>query len=369
MPPTKRARVLGFSNVAVLADVLAQHVLSGGRTAGGGLCDLHSYTELALTGTPCGASLAALAPLLARLVTVAPGASINQKALEKALGQVARQFSGLQPSALSEAQWATHLAQQLRCAVSHCRRLKLNRTLCRQRLRGLTAAQQEAVQAVLDLIVIEDGEGSEAEAAAEFADSAVAAVAVSEASAPVEALVDTSGTPRRRLARKCSGLSDLDFDALAGSPDPAEPVRMTPAQCGLLLDALAALPRPPGQGAQAVATAATKASLRRPAATVKNCARKVARGKPAVARKTGAEHTGKRFLKMYYKASGAVAVREAGGGQVLQVAVRGASREALSAVADECIEKLCNGVSLVAVKQWLVEAKARVTEALAPNVD
>ena len=63
---------------------------------------------------------------------------------------------------------------------------------------------------------------------------------------------------------------------------------------------------------------------------------------------------------MYYKTSGAVAVREKGGRQVLQILVAGASRAALQKIADEAVAKLTGGEALLAVKQWVLEAKSEL---------
>ena len=50
-------------------------------------------------------------------------------------------------------------------------------------------------------------------------------------------------------------------------------------------------------------------------------------------------------------------MRQTGGRQLLQVVVAGTSRSQLQAIAEQCVEKLLAGASLVVVKQWVVEAK------------
>jgi len=83
-------------------------------------------------------------------------------------------------------------------------------------------------------------------------------------------------------------------------------------------------------------------------------------GSAPVGRRT-ADGTGpSQYLKMHYAGSGAVAVRRRGGAQVLQVLVKGASRAALEALADQAIAKRGAGEDLVAVKQWVLAAKAKL---------
>ena len=87
MPPVKRARVIGFSNAAVLGELLDQYVREAVE-AGKALKDvfeLKAYTDLALNKTPDGPSLAALEAVLEPLLQAAPSVSINQRALEQAL--------------------------------------------------------------------------------------------------------------------------------------------------------------------------------------------------------------------------------------------------------------------------------------------
>ena len=62
MPPVKRARVVGFSNAAVLGELLEQYVREAVE-AGNALkdvFDLKAYADLALNGTPDGPRYKAL---------------------------------------------------------------------------------------------------------------------------------------------------------------------------------------------------------------------------------------------------------------------------------------------------------------------
>ena len=175
-------------------------------------------------------------------------------------------------------------------------------------------------------------------------------------------------TPRRRLARKTSEVSvasdmSLDFAVFAQTPVPGQPVAVTPAQCGLLAVALLMAPRPTAVGAQGQATAAARSVLKRPASNAKKCITvdsAVARGVPG--------GVSVRYAKMWYKNTGACAVREVGGKQLLQVVVRGATREQVEDVADQCLEKLHAGADVVAVKQWVVEAKERLKQCVAASI-
>ena len=375
MPAKRRARVLGFSNVAVMHGVLRDHVLSARGSAkevSEAVFELSSYSDMPLSGSPECESLIALAPLLVRLLTVAPSGSINQKSLETAVSQVGRLYPRLRDAALSETQWACHLAQQLRCAVSHVRRLRLNHRLLRQRSGGLSSESMAMLQTLLDLVAVEDGEGSDGEGAGAVAadsGSAQSSLLGGPGDGALEPPAASSApplcwTPRRRLARKSSEASaaseaSLDFASFACSPVPGQPVVVTPAQCGLLLDALLAVPRPAAVGAQGQATASSRAALKR------HVRAKVAKRKQCTA-STAAPG---RYMKMWYKSTGACAVREVGGRQLLQVVVKGAGKEQIEAVADQCLAKLHAGEDLIAVKQWVVEAKERLKQSLAPNVD
>ena len=241
--------------------------------------------------------------------------------------------------------WACHVAQQLRTAVSHLRRMRLNPTLRRQRLSSCTPQEQDALNGLLDLIVADaDEEGS---VSVEGLGDEISAVepptagpaAEDDPSGPPAEVGTSLQRPRRALAKRLSEASaaSLDFERLAFSPQ--RHVVMSPQDCGLLLNALAMRPRPAETGSHGATTRRAKEVLRRPAASPKTKA-------AAPSARTG----GSQHIRMYYSTSGAVAVRQRGGKQLLQILVGGASRAALEQIADQAIAKLEAGESLVTVK-------------------
>ena len=60
---------------------------------------------------------------------------------------------------------------------------------------------------------------------------------------------------------------------------------------------------------------------------------------------------------MWYKSSNAVAVRERGGRQLFQIALKGASRQDLEGLAEQCLEKLREGGTVQETKAWAEEKK------------
>jgi hypothetical protein len=392
MPPVKRARVIGFSNAAVLGELLEQFVREA-LEAGKALKDvfaLHAYTDLALNATPDGPSLAALEAVVALLLQAAPSASINQRAFEQALKRTAEKRSGLVPGKVTAEMWAGHVAQQLRIACSHLRRMRLNSVLRRQRLAVCTPQEQDAVNSLLDLIVADGEEESMAGASSEglpaTAESPPAGTGAAGSGLPEAAAGTGTGTApraaaggsaeagaRRSLGKRVSDVSaaSLDFDSLAASPKRR---LVIPAfDCGLLLSALAMTPRPAESGAQGRETKDQKTVLRKPAASsaatgasssaleASSAGKAAGASSASAASRTAAVPRGiAEYNTMYYKTSGAVAVREKGGRQVLQILVAGASRAALQKIADEAVAKLTGGEALLAVKQWVLEAKSEL---------
>ena len=353
---------------------------------------LKAYTDLALNGTPDGPSLASLEAVLEPLLQAAPSASINQRALEQALKRTAVKRPGLVPGKVTAEMWAGHVAQQLRTACSHLRRMRLSPLLRRQRLAACTPQERDAVNALLDLIVAEADEeaggGASSEglpaledsppAGAEEADCGSAGAAAGTGTAPPAAAGGTAvAGARRMLGKRVSEVSvaSLDFDSLAASPQ--RRVVIQARDCGLLLSALAMTPRPAESGAQGRETKDQKTVLRKPAAS---CAATGASSSAAGASSAAAASSAAgassasaasrtaavpragiaQYNTMYYKTSGAVAVREKGGRQVLQILVAGASRAALQKIADGAVAKLTGGEALLAVKQWVLEAKSEL---------
>ena len=342
------------------------------------------------------------------LLAVAPSAIVNQKALESALLAVNEFEKEMQlvPPALTEAHWAGWLAAQLRTALSHCRRLKLNARLRRQVLARVEEAKKPALEKTIDAVVVGDAVGDELEAhGAE--DSGQPAPATAEAlqdsatkrtrlrrkvssqprpvceqgsqhceknaelqesqhcekgTAQQECEKETAGEPaashwtppRRRLCRKESAASEVsvDFDALLGSPADG-PVRVTPAQCGLLINLLSTVPRPAGQGSQGAQVTAAVIATKKPAAASAR-GKKAATGRSVKA--TAAVATADLNV-MWYKTSNAVAVRERNGKQLFQVACKGAAREQLEALARQCVERLVAGATAESVKAWAEKQK------------
>jgi len=124
MPPVKRARVVGFSNGAVLGELLEQYLQEA--TAAGqavkDLFELKAYSDLQMNGTPDAPSLAGLEAVLRRLLSAAPSASLNQRAMEKALRRLAERSAGLACGAVVDPRGA---------AIAHCLlALRSPRPLC-----------------------------------------------------------------------------------------------------------------------------------------------------------------------------------------------------------------------------------------------
>lgn len=146
----------------------------------------------------------------------------------------------------------------------------------------------------------------------------------------------------------------MDFNLLLSSPvargsgsaGSGSAVTVTPGQCGLLMNLLSAAPRPAGNGAQGAQVSSF-------------CQKKPAVAKAAGARKRceAAAISTAELQTMWYKSSNAVAVRERGGRQLFQIALKGASRQDLEGLAEQCLEKLREGGTVQETKAWAEEQK------------
>ena len=401
--PAKRKRGMGFGTAGALERAVRGYLERAAPTAGPKWkpFELWEYRKLQFGATPHGPSLASLNPLLLALLAVAPSAIVNQKALESALLAVNECEKEMQlvPPTMTDALWAGWLAAQLRTALSHCRRLKLNLRLRRQVRARVEEAKKAAFDETVDAVVVEDAVGAELEAD-EAENSGQLALATAEVapeserkrtrvrrkmSSPPRPLCEnelqrcekgtalqecekeTAGEPaaahctppRRRLCRKESAGSQVsvDFDALLGSPADV-PVRVTPAQCGLLMNLLSSAPRPAGQGAQGAQV--TAAVIAKKPATATARGKKAATGRSV---KASAAVASADFNVMWYKTSNAVAVRERNGKQLFQVACKGAARQELEALARQCVERLVAGATAQSVKAWAEKQKLELARA------
>ena len=394
--PAKRKRALACASPMELERALQLFVKNWVREHGSAVdekkhpFELFGYKMLEFGASPDGASLAKLAPLLGLLLSVAANAVVNQKSLEVALRQIAaaeRDLQLLQPQ-MTEAHWTSWLAGQLRTALSHCRRLRLKPKLMQQTLRKMAGCYHAELQELVAAVNVEEadvrdvGEDGSAEAVAlaeELVDAASSAETApktpmckrrvrrktaDDRESAAEPLLDGSpaaavalSTPRRRRLWRKESEASVDFNSLLSSPvaegsgsaGSGSAVTVTPGQCGLLMNLLTAAPRPAGlgaQGAQVSSFCQKKTAAAKTAGVRKRC--------EAAAPSTAALQT------MWYKSSNAVAVRERGGRQLFQIALKGASREQLEALAEQCCEKLKEGATVQEAKAWAEVQKQSV---------
>ena len=224
--------------------------------------DLSSYAQIDIPGTPNGAALAQLKSLLSALLDCCPGAVINHRPLAAALVSLAQKDRSLVPQSISTEDWANTVAQKVRVALAHVRRLRQQSALLLRIARSLTAAQSKSVSDLVAQYQPQAGMPAEDQQAdgQQQADEEDPPPEP-ESAETARGLPDFTTFLAISLAqqRKRKGgaeaaeaaASTQDLEDTAAPLSSRQRVALSPRKVGLLMDCLAlAVPRPANTGGQ-----------------------------------------------------------------------------------------------------------------------